>query len=1626
MIKIKKRRSLTIKPNVSQPKAKKVTAPVVHHKGKQAPDVNIPGKSVASDFQHNCITCSAWSVCRDIQKSARYRCSKYAEASIDMAIDDIGKLLDAEGLPIEDPLDYSGEDDIGFENSGEEDVYNMLDRILKQNLPVPPDLRINDGDIKTAPNFFTWATDSQFAGGAEQPFMRQLEIGSKVYGEVCPRCSDRKWYESKIKVNTTISEFLDRVQLLEYGICPKCKVTRSELVVNREMYEYYSLIGIAGQRSGKTSSVTLWEGYNMHKMVTLPSPQQVFGTLSSQPLIGTFAALTFNQAVTNIWVPFRNILTQNTWFRNYHEFLTTRGHELGEELFHLAENSIRYRHRNITYAPQGPNKRTMRGASRCCCFPAGMKVSTLEGGLMDISDPDLVGHRVVVGGESYPITNHMNNGVQKIVHIELDDNSTIRCTPEHKFMVWDSLSLKRVLKPIKEVTHFDYLIKDLKTSNAHGLLAETVTTDTLAPNDYYEFLLKANQETKLRYLARVYESSSKRGGRVVLYAKKSKNEIKLIQRLLHSFGIPSKASTYIPVATTAFANVGTVTLGNGYHSLEFLRLIYPYVAKLQEKPLSYYTPRGRMSIDSISSLVIPGSRVKVATKPIQVRTTIPELNNIQNYSLESLKGDLTDEQRLSIRQLNDCHYSFHRIRKIDWTKPEMVYDITVDSEEHIYLCEGIQVSNSVIDEICWFPLAGKNNQELERLDVKGVDIALTRSMLTVKSGHARRVEAGFNNLPKPIKWAVSSPQSINDYGMSLHRKAQGSKEVYHYKYCISGDSILRTPKGLKRIDEIILDKYPDVDITKRQTLDVDFKVLGPKGLAKVSKWHCTGKKRIVTVELDNGHYIKVTKQHKMRCLRDGVEQWIKAGNLKPSDMLVHNYEESSRKSKLRLSNIKQSDNIKIGKNGFYKSEQSANNSNIRLDIPAPKYMTPDLAYLLGCLCSEGHSACDNRKLYFTVYDKKFFNHFIKVFQRVFKFKPKIFVKGERLTTVIQSKTLGKWFTDLGHTTDLARDKRVPSSILKADKESVLGYLAGYIDGDGHAKKENLAMYSSSPALIKGLSDLIESVGVNTTIRFNSNRLDSSFTSKPKFDRLEGQVVNGVVEVTSPSNAKKFYELLQPYQYITPKNVARIKTRHTPNGKGIPKKYFMEFMASRLIRQVGRSDESIGRVFEADNTDNIHENDYITGWSSFAKRNVNKGWSEGTVFNYEDLDNGRYDELLNLLKAISPKVHSDFMRLWKDRKHYRKVRCVFDSGVEYTYDLTMKNSKLPSYIANSIEVSNSTWKFNPLLRKQDFAEEYRTDPIAAARDYECNPPIGEGLFINDSGTVLNSENYTHNNAFSIVSKLGISKSGSRITVGQLTRADKVNNPHGTLLCIDVGLVNNSFAISIISLPPNYIEGVVEDDEDELIKPVRVIGCGEIIPLPGTKISLTKLYKNVLAPLTDFYNVKYVVSDRWQNVKIMSDLEEDFGVESIEYRCKWEDFLITREIFQQATVDMPTPSMTSDEIINVLMDDYPAVFIRKPVDHLLWQLLNVREHTNVTVSKPDYGTDDLFRTLVLGATLLQDEEVFEDIYLNGEAHIVDEDRGPRALTVGASKGIKSTRSGQVGSSNVALSRSHPGRR
>lgn len=250
--------------------------------------------------------------------------------------------------------------------ASEIDIAKAIRDVVDSNMRVPKDMRIDDGDLPLAGNFFEWVTQDRFGlVNNEKPFIEQLCWAIIAFNEACHYCSDNEYLFHDHGVDDTYAMFERKVSLLHNGVCPNCKKGRADWLNNGEGKFIQELNISAGQRSGKSIAVGGWyTPYLTHRMLKLQNPSAFYNLKTGTMLHCTFVALTYVQAKDTLWQYFYATMAESEWFKRYHSMLRGYENKFGERLFKFNDTYVAYPHRGLMIYPAGPDKRVLRGRTR--------------------------------------------------------------------------------------------------------------------------------------------------------------------------------------------------------------------------------------------------------------------------------------------------------------------------------------------------------------------------------------------------------------------------------------------------------------------------------------------------------------------------------------------------------------------------------------------------------------------------------------------------------------------------------------------------------------------------------------------------------------------------------------------------------------------------------------------------------------------------------------------------------------------------------------------------------------------------------------------------------------------------------------------------------------------------------------------------------------------------------------------------------------------------------------------------------------------------------------------------------------------------------------------------------------
>lgn len=295
-----------------------------------------------------------------------------------------------------------------------------------------------------------------------------------------------------------------------------------------------------------------------------------------------------------------------------------------------------------------------------------------------------------------------------------------------------------------------------------------------------------------------------------------------------------------------------------------------------------------------------------------------------------------------------------------------------------------------------------------------------------------------------------------------------------------------------------------------------------------------------------------------------------------------------------------------------------------------------------------------------------------------------------------------------------------------------------------------------------------------------------------------------------------------------------------------------------------------------------------------------------------------------------------------------------------------SSQRPEMRKTMLSVKRPTWEANPDVTFEDLADEFALDPVSAWRDYGCAPPYSTASFVNGIEPFKRVIDRKHKNAVSqrtiAVKPPKKRRRGSETRVAVSARLEFrwEDAVLPKIMAFDAGKMKNSFAVCVAHL----------DENGELSYDAFV----EIRPRHNKPVSFNRVYDDVLVPLVKRMNVRVCISDRWQHEKIVGDLDENYGVIHFPHTLKYGEFQAWRDDLLQGRFTMPRPECTAKEILNVEGSEEEA-FDDRPVAQFVRQSIRVVDVPGRTVDKPSIGNDDVFRVGVLAHAGVQLPEVLE---------------------------------------------------
>ncbi len=296
------------------------------------------------------------------------------------------------------------------------------------------------------------------------------------------------------------------------------------------------------------------------------------------------------------------------------------------------------------------------------------------------------------------------------------------------------------------------------------------------------------------------------------------------------------------------------------------------------------------------------------------------------------------------------------------------------------------------------------------------------------------------------------------------------------RYCVTGDSLIVTEKGLLRIDEISMEENINIYILSKD-----------KKINKASKWFDSGYHPTIKITTNKGYSLVGSKNHPVLTINKDetgkpIFFWKLLENIEKGDFVIIDRSVDTLWSK---------ENLDLSP--YYPKIKKT--TKVRI---LPKSLNEDLAYILGSFISEG--SLTDIKIEFCNSDEKWINDLSEIWARVFpdsklhkfKRKPSSYGKKEYFRLECHCRYTLEFLRNIGLDSVKSRERQVPKGILQSPKEIVTAFLKCYFEGDGtitySQKMIELGCCSTSKKLMEQIQILLLRFGVDSFRRFDRSRL----------------------------------------------------------------------------------------------------------------------------------------------------------------------------------------------------------------------------------------------------------------------------------------------------------------------------------------------------------------------------------------------------------------------------------------------------------------------------------------------------------------------------------------------------------
>ncbi len=301
------------------------------------------------------------------------------------------------------------------------------------------------------------------------------------------------------------------------------------------------------------------------------------------------------------------------------------------------------------------------------------------------------------------------------------------------------------------------------------------------------------------------------------------------------------------------------------------------------------------------------------------------------------------------------------------------------------------------------------------------------------------------------------------------------------RYCITGDSLVVTEKGLVNIGELSNKEEISIKILSKD-----------KKIHKASKWFDSNEHPTIKITTNKGYSITGSYNHPLLILSKDengrpIFKWKLLEKIKEGDYVVIDRS---------VDRLWPEENLNISK--YYPKITEGRRTKTIL----PKYLDEKLAFILGSLASEG--SLNKKRIEFCNVDENWINEFEDKWKKIFpdsklhKFNknPRSFGKKKYFTLECHYRHTIEFLENIGLKLVKSKFRAIPKLILQSPKNVVVEFIKSYFEGDasityaggdGRGRVAEFALISRSEKLIEQFQILLLRFGMDTSKRFDKYR-----------------------------------------------------------------------------------------------------------------------------------------------------------------------------------------------------------------------------------------------------------------------------------------------------------------------------------------------------------------------------------------------------------------------------------------------------------------------------------------------------------------------------------------------------------